>query len=118
MPRRDPFHVRRDNLLDVIDKAQELRDSMTYDEFKADWKSQYAATGLLVAIGEHMGNNTPHASERVAARFRTIRNLLAHEYFNVTSDRMWRAFDHLSELRDEVLQHREPPQDHTPISRP
>ena len=75
-------------MLDALAKGQELRESMTRQEFHDDWKASYAAA-ILLAVGEHMGPGTPHASADVARPFHEARNLLAHEYFHVSPDRLW-----------------------------
>lgn len=109
MPRRDSFGFRRERLLDALAKGQELRESMTRQEFLDDWKASYAAAAILLAVGEHMGPGTPHASADVARPFHEARNLLAHEYFHVSPDRLWLLLERIEQLRKEVEALKEPP---------
>ena len=101
MPRRDPFHTRRKNLLRALDKLMVLHD-MGYDEFVNDWQVADAAAMNLLAIGELLGPGTPHAPDHLAETFYEMRNLLGHEYFHVAPDRLWRLMAKVPELRDEV----------------
>lgn len=110
MPRRDPFHFRRERMLDALGKAQSLRETMTRDEFMQDWKASYAIAAIVIAVGENLGPGTPHASSEAAKPFHEARNLLAHEYFHVTPDQLWRLLDDVPRLRQEVEARMEPPE--------
>jgi uncharacterized protein with HEPN domain len=51
MSAHDPELTLR-QLLDLCDKAVELRNSMTWEEFRADWRKQMLGERLVEVMGE------------------------------------------------------------------
>ena len=108
-PSRDPFPVRRQQILDALDKLASFRETMTFEEFAADWRNMRAASAELMAVGEIMGRHGGHASDDLTRRFHNARNDLAHQYVHVAIEEIWDLLDYVPQLRKEVSARRTPP---------
>ena len=110
MPRRDPFQFRRERLLESIDTLMRFRE-MGYEEFvSGDWRNVPAARAELLAVGDNMHPASGHASREMGREFYGLRQMLAHEYFHVGPERLWRAIEKLPQLREEVLARTQAPE--------
>ena len=68
-----------------------------------DWRNIPAARAELLAVGDNMHPASGHASREMGREFHSLRQMLAHEYFHVGPERLWRALEKLPQLREEVL---------------
>ena len=101
-PSRGPFPIRRSQILASLDKLASFRETMTFDEFAADWRNRSAAAAELMSVGEIMGRHGGHASAELADRFHNARNDIAHQYVHVTAEEIWELFEAVPRLREEV----------------
>jgi uncharacterized protein with HEPN domain len=84
-------------IVEVCDKALELRNSMTWEEFRGDWRKQMLGERLVEVLGE--------AVKRLPDEFRNrhshlpwkkiagTRDYIAHGYDSVDYDVIWGVLD-------------------------
>jgi uncharacterized protein with HEPN domain len=85
------------HILDAISQIEQYVSGLSYDEFALDRKTQDAAIRQLEIIGEASRNlensfkeNRPEIPWREIADFR---NVLAHEYWDIDLDIIWKAIN-------------------------
>ena len=78
---------------------------MSRDDFLNDLKTQDAVSARIMAIGEHMGQSAQEIiGPRIVAYFKDLRNLVAHEYFDVEPNQIWHAATkRLPELKEALV---------------
>lgn len=84
-------------IVDLCDKALDLRGSTTHKEFSADWRKQMLAERLMEVIGEAV----KRLPEELCARYpetpwrkiASTRDYIAHGYDSVDYDVIWSVID-------------------------
>ena len=102
MPTRE-WPLRIQDIIDSITKIQRLTVQKTFEEFEADEAILGAVLYCFIIIGEAavnvpatLQNRYPHIPWRLMT---DMRNVMAHEYFQVEFDRVWRTLqNHLPAL--------------------
>ena len=88
-----------DRVADILDAAEKLAEIVSEgrSEFDGNWKTRLAAVKLLEVIGEAAASLTPELDEAhpglPLAEAKSMRNLLAHEYWRIDHDLIWRVAD-------------------------
>lgn len=87
--------LRIQDILDCIEKITEYTHSMTYEQFQKDKKTIDAVIRNLEVIGEAAGHIPLVIQEKYPDigwfEMRGMRNIMAHEYFGVSTAIVWRA---------------------------
>ena len=94
-------------IVEVCDKALELRNSMTWEEFRGDWRQQMLGERLVEVLGEavkrlpdELRNRHPQLPWKKIAG---TRDYIAHGYDSVDYDVIWGVLDvEASKLRESV----------------
>jgi len=95
-------------IVEVRDKALELRNSLTWAEFRGDWRKQMLAERLVEVLGEavkrlpgDLRNRHPQLPwDKIAG----TRDYIAHGYDSVDYDVIWGVLDiEAGKLRKSVL---------------
>jgi len=83
------------HMLEAAQHAGEFADGLTRSAFERDILRQYALARAVVIVGEAASNVTdelqgqhPHVAW---AQIKGMRNRLAHAYFDINLDVLWRA---------------------------
>ena len=85
----------KDRLEDILDASHKLAEIVERgrDEFDKDWVLRSAAERQLEIIGEAAGGLSEDLAERrpdwPIREAKAMRNLVSHEYFSVSHDRVW-----------------------------
>ena len=88
-----------DRVADILDAAEKLAEIVSEgrSEFDRNWKTHLAAVKLIEVIGEAAGSLTPELEEAhpglPLAEAKSMRNFLAHEYWHIDHDLIWRVAD-------------------------
>ncbi|RJP64428.1 MAG: DUF86 domain-containing protein [Candidatus Abyssobacteria bacterium SURF_17] len=91
MPR--DYRLYLDDILESIDAIIQYVDQMNFDEFSTDRKTVDAVVRNMEVIGE-AARNLPDEIKELAPEIEwkkivALRNVLAHEYFNITKKILW-----------------------------
>jgi uncharacterized protein with HEPN domain len=80
-------------IIEICDKAIEFRDSMTWEEFRSDWRKQMLGERLVEVLGEavkrlpdDLRNRHPELPWRKIAG---TRDYIAHGYDSIDYDVIW-----------------------------
>ena len=96
MSAHDPALTLR-QIIEVCDKAVELRNSTTRDEFRRDWRKQMLGERLVEVLGEAVKRLPEELRDRHPAQpWRKItgtRDYIAHGYDSVDYDVVWGVLD-------------------------
>ena len=84
-------------IVEICDKAVELRNSMTWEEFRGDWRKQMLGERLVEVLGEavkrlpdDLRNRHPQLPwDKIAG----TRDYIAHGYDSVDYDVIWGVLD-------------------------
>jgi uncharacterized protein with HEPN domain len=95
-------------IVELCDKALELRGSMTWEEFRADWRKQMLGERLVEVIGEAV----KRLPEELRARHQEMpwrkitgtRDYIAHGYDSVAYEVIWGVIDLEAARLKEVVQ--------------
>lgn len=108
MPYRD-WQLRIEDILESIEKIERYTTDMGYSDWLKDEKTVDAVVRNIEIIGEA----SSHLPDDVMQRYRDIpwhlmrgiRNLLAHEYFGVDVEVIWKTVkEDLPELKKRLLE--------------
>jgi uncharacterized protein with HEPN domain len=96
-------------ILEVCDKAVELRNATTWEEFRGDWRQQMLGERLVEVLGEavkrlpdDLRNRHPHLPWKTIAG---TRDYIAHGYDSVDYEVIWGVLDvEASKLKISVLE--------------
>jgi uncharacterized protein with HEPN domain len=94
-------------LIEVCDKALELRASTAREEFRADWRKQMLAERLVEVLGEAVKRLPDDLRSRYPAvpwrKITGTRDYIAHGYESVDYDVIWGVLDQeIGELKKAV----------------
>ena len=96
MSAHDPAVTLR-QMVELCDKAAELRNSTTRDEFRADWRKQMLGERLVEVLGEAVKRLPEDLRARHPGQpWRKIagtRDYIAHGYDSVDYDVVWSVLD-------------------------
>jgi uncharacterized protein with HEPN domain len=95
-------------ILEVCDKAVELRNATTWEEFRGDWRKQMLGERLVEVLGEavkrlpdDLRNRHPHLPWKKIAG---TRDYIAHGYDSVDYEVIWGVLDvEAAKLKTSVL---------------
>jgi len=95
-------------ILEVCDKAVELRNATTWEEFRGDWRKQMLGERLVEVLGEavkrlpaDLRNRHPHLPWKMIAG---TRDYIAHGYDSVDYEVIWGVLDvEAAKLKTSVL---------------
>ena len=95
-------------IVEVCDKAVELRDSMTWEEFRGDWRKQMLGERLVEILGEAVKRLPEDLRSRHPQlpwkKIAGTRDYIAHGYDSVDYDVIWSVLDvEAGKLRSAVL---------------
>lgn len=95
-------------IVEVCDKAVEFRNSMTWEEFRADWRKQMLGERLVEVLGEAVKRLPDDLRSRHSQLpWDTIagtRDYIAHGYDSVDYDVIWSVLDiEAGKLKEAVL---------------
>lgn len=89
------WKIRVQDILDCIKKIQKYTDSLTFEQFQKDEKTQDAVIRNLEIIGEAASHIPLYVQEKYPNlgwfEMRGMRNIMAHEYFGVSLAIVWKA---------------------------
>ena len=108
MPNRLTFDARRQHLIEHIDDALGVVTPITLDDFLTDRIKRHAVALCLMAIGDNVRPDCCHADPDISEFFLEVRNLISHEYFSASPERLWHAAQRLPELRKQVVANEHP----------
>jgi uncharacterized protein with HEPN domain len=106
MSEKGPTVFLRD-ILDCINKIAKFTENMSYQEFCANEMAKDAVLRNIEIVGEA----SAHVPEAVKAKYpsipwdkmKSIRNIIAHEYFGVDFDIIWKTIKgSLPELKEKI----------------
>ena len=102
------YRLYLDDIIEAVRRIKEFTNSMGFDDFEADIKTQDAVVRNLEIIGEASGRLPEEvrlsAPEIEWRKIVGIRNILAHEYFGISLPIIWDvAQNKLDELSDTCL---------------
>ena len=105
MPRRDA-RFRIEDMRDAVARILTYAAGLSFDEFAADQKTVDAVVRNFEVLGE-AARHVDDATQRLAPgipwlEVRDMRNLLAHEYFGVDLETLWKTV--ADDLPDLLLQ--------------
>ena len=84
-------------IVEVCDKAVELRNSMTWEEFRGDWRKQMLAERLVEVLGEAVKRLPEDLRQRHPQlpwdKIAGTRDYIAHGYDSVDYDVIWGVLD-------------------------
>ena len=97
-----------DDIIEAVRRIKEFTNDMDFDDFKADIKTQDAVVRNLEIIGEASGRLPEEvhlsAPEIEWRKIVGIRNILAHEYFGVDLEIVWKTVkEDLPILKERLL---------------
>jgi uncharacterized protein with HEPN domain len=106
MPERD-LRLYLEDILDSGNAIAQFVEGLSYEEFRDDRKTYSAVIREFEIIGEAVGKLPEHLKNRRPnvewQDIKDFRNLLAHEYFGVDLEIVWRIIkDDLPALLDAV----------------
>ena len=95
-------------IVEVCDKAVELRHSMTGEQFRADWRKQMLGERLVEVLGEavkRLPDDLRHRHPQLPwDKIAGTRDYIAHGYDSVDYDVIWGVLDlEVSKLKAAVL---------------
>jgi len=95
-------------LIEVCDKAIELRQSMTWEDFRTDWRKQMLGERLVEVMGEAVKRLPADLRQRHPQlpwdKIAGTRDYIAHGYDSVDYDVIWGVLDvETVKLRTAVL---------------
>ena len=102
MPKGDPQETLLTALWTSIDRATTVASEFTYEEFEASWRHQATLSTLLGAVGQDLHRHIEGVAPDDVRHFRELRNTIAHDYYKVTPDRLWRAAERLPKMKADV----------------
>lgn len=108
MPYRD-WRFRLDDILDSIEKIERYVRGMNYAQWRQDEKTVDAVIRNLEIIGEAASHLPADVQERYRdvpwAMMQGIRNILAHEYFGVDLEIVWKTVtEDLGHLKNRLME--------------
>jgi uncharacterized protein with HEPN domain len=84
-------------IIEVCDKAVEFRNSMTWEEFRADWRNQMLGERLVEVLGEAVKRLPDELRNRHSQlpwkKISGTRDYIAHGYDSVDYDVIWGVLD-------------------------
>ena len=84
-------------IVEVCDKAVELRNSMTWEEFRGDWRKQMLGERLVEVLGEAVKRLPEDLRDRHPQlpwdKIAGTRDYIAHGYDSVDYDVIWGVLD-------------------------
>ena len=84
-------------IVEVCDKAVELRNSMTWEEFRGDWRKQMLGERLVEILGEAVKRLPNELRDRHPQlpwdKIAGTRDYIAHSYDRVDYDVIWGVLD-------------------------
>jgi uncharacterized protein with HEPN domain len=84
-------------IVEVCDKAVELRNSMTWEEFRGDWRKQMLGERLVEVLGEAVKRLPDDLRQRHPQlpwdKIAGTRDYIAHGYDSVDYDVIWGVLD-------------------------
>ncbi len=84
-------------IVEVCDKAVELRNSMTWEEFRSDWRKQMLGERLVEVLGEAVKRLPDDLRQRHPQlpwdKIAGTRDYIAHGYDSVDYDVIWGVLD-------------------------
>ena len=84
-------------IVEVCDKAVELRNSMTWEEFRGDWRKQMLGERLVEILGEAVKRLPDDLRQRHPQlpwdKIAGTRDYIAHGYDSVDYDVIWGVLD-------------------------
>ena len=84
-------------IVEVCDKAVELRNSMTWEEFRRDWRKQMLGERLVEVLGEAVKRLPDDLRQRHPQlpwdKIAGTRDYIAHGYDSVDYDVIWGVLD-------------------------
>ena len=84
-------------IVEVCDKAVELRNSMTWEEFRGDWRKQMLGERLVEVLGEAVKRLPDDLRDRHPQlpwdKIAGTRDYIAHGYDSVDYDVIWGVLD-------------------------
>ena len=84
-------------IVEVCDKAVELRNSMTWEEFRGDWRKQMLGERLVEVLGEAVKRLPDELRDRHPQlpwdKIAGTRDYIAHGYDSVDYDVIWGVLD-------------------------
>jgi uncharacterized protein with HEPN domain len=100
--------VRLRHIIEAIDLIQEFTESISWEAFQTDHKTQSSVLYQFIVIGEAVGNIDPDLLAKYPYPWhlvKSFRNFLAHEYFGIKLERVWEVIDfELQDLKRIVAQ--------------
>ena len=107
MSAHDPDVTLR-QIIEVCDKAIEFRNSMTWEEFRGEWRKQMLGERLVEVLGEavkrlpvDLRNRHPQLPWKKIA---STRDYIAHGYDSVDYDVIWSVLDvEAGKLKESVV---------------
>lgn len=105
--RRRQWRLRLEDILEAVTSIQEFTRDMTLESFKTDKRTVDAVVRNVEVIGE-AARHLPQEIERRYpdipwSRVRAMRNVMAHEYFGISTTIMWQTIqDDLPALKATV----------------
>lgn len=95
MPPDRDWKVRIDDMLEAIEKIRAYTKGMTQGTFSADTKTVDAVVRNFEVLGEAARNIPPEIEKQNPgipwSKIRGMRHLLAHEYFGVNHEILWKT---------------------------
>jgi uncharacterized protein with HEPN domain len=84
-------------IVEVCDKAVELRDTTTWEEFRKDWRKQMLGERLVEVLGEAVKRLPDDLRQRHPQlpwqKIASTRNYIAHGYDSVDYEVIWGVLD-------------------------
>jgi len=95
-------------LVEVCDKAVELRNTTTWEEFRKDWRKQMLGERLVEILGEAVKRLPDDLRQRHPQlpwqKIASTRNYIAHGYDSVDYEVIWGVLDvEVTKLKTSVL---------------
>jgi uncharacterized protein with HEPN domain len=95
-------------IVEVCDKAVELRNATTWEEFRKDWRKQMLAERLVEVLGEAVKRLPEDLRDRHPQppwqKIASTRNYIAHGYDSVDYEVIWGVLDvEAAKLKKSVL---------------
>jgi uncharacterized protein with HEPN domain len=95
-------------IAEVCDKAVELRNATTWEEFRSDWRKQMLGERLVEVLGEAVKRLPDDLRDRHPQlpwqKIASTRNYIAHGYDSVDYEVIWGVLDiEAGKLKESVL---------------